>query len=157
MKKDLKPWFESSILSPMRYLNDNMNHFFDDVFDGQMSKGFPKVDIYEDHDSYVIEAELPKVAKENVKVEVDDGILSIRGHTEQTIDTSNQDQSDEKAKDQRQYHRIERHYGEFQRRFVLPEGVDQDQIDATHQQGILTIKLPKVAPEKEQKRQIEIK
>ncbi|HCW90827.1 MAG TPA: heat-shock protein [Marinobacter sp.] len=95
----------------------------------------PAVDIKETGEAFTIEAELPGMKKEDVKVTVDDGVLSIQGerkHEEETED--------------KKHHRIERVYGSFLRRFTLPENVDENSIKASFQDGVLTLNLKKAEP-----------
>jgi HSP20 family protein len=97
-----------------------------------MAQWCPVVDILEDDREYIIKAELPEMKKEDVKVSVTDRVLSISGERQQ--------QREEKGKRQ---HRMERSYGSFFRSFTLPEAADEQKIDASYHEGVLTIHLPK--------------
>lgn len=95
----------------------------------------PAVDIKETPEAFNIEAELPGMSKDDVKVTVQDGVLSIQGerkHEEETND--------------KKHHRIERVYGSFLRRFTLPENVDENSITANFKEGILSLTLTKAEP-----------
>jgi HSP20 family protein len=92
----------------------------------------PPVDISEDDKEYTIKAELPGVSKEDVKVMVEGGVLSISG-----------ERKAEKEEKNKKYHRIERSYGTFVRSFTLPEGTAGDRISAEFKDGILNVRLPK--------------
>jgi len=92
----------------------------------------PLADITEDDREYVIKAELPELRKEDVKVTVENGVLSISGERKF--------QKEEKKK---KYHRVERGYGSFARTFALPEDADADKVKAEFKQGMLEIHLPK--------------
>ena len=92
----------------------------------------PAVDIKETPEEFVIKAELPEVNKDDVKVSIDDGVLSIRG--ERKFD------KEEKGKT---YHRIERSYGTFMRSFSLPENIDDKKLLANYKDGVLEVHLPK--------------
>lgn len=92
----------------------------------------PLVDISEDDKEYVIKAELPEIKKEEVKVTVEDGVLSISG-----------ERKFEKEETGKKYHRVERAYGTFERSFTLPEGVDGCKGNANFKDGVLTVRLPK--------------
>ena len=92
----------------------------------------PAVDVFETKDGLRIIAELPGVAPEQVKVSVEQGILTLRGEKQQ----HSEEQSEA-------VHRYERSYGAFQRSFQLPSSVDADRIDAKMEHGVLTISLPK--------------
>lgn len=92
----------------------------------------PNVDITESDDEYRIRAELPGVAKDDVTVEFEDGLLSIRGEKKS--------QRDEKTERGR---RLECSYGAFQRSFSLPQNANADQISAGFKDGVLAIAIPK--------------
>ncbi|MGM0768278.1 MAG: Hsp20/alpha crystallin family protein [Pseudomonadota bacterium] len=95
----------------------------------------PAVDIKETPEAFTIEAELPGMSKDDVKVTVHDGVLSIQGerkHEEETND--------------KKHHRIERVYGSFLRRFTLPENVDDGSIKASFKDGVLSLTLQKAEP-----------
>lgn len=92
----------------------------------------PTVDISEIEGEYLIKAELPEVKKEDVKVSVEDGVLTIQGERRQ--------EKDEKG---RKFHRVERSYGSFVRSFTLPESVDEGAVKAEYKDGILNLHLPK--------------
>src|SRR6187397_167589 len=98
------------------------------------AKWTPAVDIQETDKEYLIKAELPEVKKENVKVEVLDGMLTIEGERTQ--------EKEEKGK---KFHKIERAYGKFVRQFALPSGVDATKVQAEYKDGVLNVHLPKTA------------
>ncbi|MFZ5561063.1 MAG: Hsp20/alpha crystallin family protein [Pseudomonadota bacterium] len=106
----------------------------------------PAVDILERKDRYLLKVELPEVRKEDVKVAVDNGVLTISG--ERRMETDEQDQ-------ETQQRRVERLYGSFSRSFTLPEEADENGIDANYKDGMLTLSIPKVA--KPEPRAIEVK
>lgn len=97
----------------------------------------PPVDIEETEKEYVIKAELPEVAKENVKVEMLDGVLTIEGERKQ--------EKEEKGK---KFHKVERAYGKFVRQFALPTEVEATRIQAEFKDGMLNVHLPKTAAAK---------
>lgn len=92
----------------------------------------PTVDISETEGEYLIKAELPEVKKEDVKVSVEDGVLTLQGERRQ--------EKEEKGK---RFHRVERSYGSFLRSFALPESVDESQVKAEYKDGVLNLHLPK--------------
>ena len=92
----------------------------------------PPVDIAEDDKEYTVKAELPGMNKEDIKVTVEGGVLSIRG-----------ERKVEKEEKDKKYHRIERSYGTFTRSFTLPEGTSGDKISAEFKDGVLKVHLPK--------------
>ena len=104
----------------------------------------PTVDISETEAEYAIKAELPEVKREDVKVTVEDGVVTIQGERKQEME--------EKGK---MYHRVERSYGRFVRTFTLPDTVDESKVKAEYADGILHLHLPK--SEKAKPKQIEVK
>jgi HSP20 family protein len=103
----------------------------------------PSVDISETEGEYLIKAEIPDVKKEDVKVRVENGVLTIQGQRKQ-----------EKEEKGTQYHRIERSYGSFARTFSLPEVIEEDKVKAEFKDGVLNLHLPK--SEKAKPKAIEI-
>jgi HSP20 family protein len=104
----------------------------------------PLVDVTEDDKEYVIKAELPEIKKENVKVTVEDGVLSIAG-----------ERKFEKEEKDKKYHRIERAYGSFVRSFSFPDDADASKVNAEFKDGVLLVHL--VKNEKAQPKTIEVK
>lgn len=92
----------------------------------------PPVDITEDSDRIVLTAELPGFREEQVDIQVDNGILTIKGEREF-----------EKTDETLNYHQVERSYGQFAHSFTLPNTVDTNSVKARFEQGLLTIELPK--------------
>lgn len=104
----------------------------------------PLVDIVEDDKEYLIKAELPEVKKENVKVTVENGVLTITG-----------ERNYEKEEKDKKYHRIERAYGSFVRSFTVPDDADASNVTADFKDGVLKLHLAK--DEKARPRAIEVK
>ena len=104
----------------------------------------PSVDIIEDKDGYTVNVELAGVGKDDIKIEVKAGSLTISGERKSVHE-------DSKA------HRIERRYGEFSRSFSLPEGVSADAISADCRDGVLNVRVPKPAAAVDEARLIDIK
>ena len=102
-----------------------------------VSEWTPLVDITEDDKEYLIKAELPEVKKEDVKVTVENGTLTITG-----------ERKFEKEEKDKKYHRIERAYGSFMRSFALPEGAAGEKVSADFKDGVLKVHLPKSAEAK---------
>jgi HSP20 family protein len=96
----------------------------------------PSVDISETGEEFLIRAALPAVKKEDVKVMVEDGMLTLSGERRQK-----EEQQDEK------FHKVETYYGNFSRSFALPEAVDEAAIRAESKDGVLTIHVPKTKVE----------
>ena len=103
----------------------------------------PVVDITEDEAGYRIEAELPGVSKDDLKVTVEDGVLSIRGERK----FEREEKSDK-------VHRVERSYGSFLRTFRVPEDSEGEEVKADFKNGVLSVLLPK--SEKSKPRQVEV-
>lgn len=104
----------------------------------------PIVDITEDEKAYIIKAELPEVKKDQVKVTMENGMLTLAGERKL-----------EKEEKGRKYHRVERSYGSFLRSFTLPDDADPEKINASHKDGVLTITVAKT--EQAKPRAIEVK
>lgn len=104
----------------------------------------PLVDTMEDEKQYLIKAELPDMKKEQVKLTVENDVLTISGERQYEKETPG-----------RKHHRIERGYGSFMRSFSLPEDAEGGKVSADYKEGILTVHLPKA--EKTKPKAIEIK
>ncbi|MEI7787086.1 MAG: Hsp20/alpha crystallin family protein [Chlorobiaceae bacterium] len=111
--------------------NDNVSPFVSSL----VAPSF-KVDIGEDETGIFIEADMPGIKKEDIKVSVEDDVLSISAERTQN--------EEEKKKG---YHRIERSWGCLNRSFTVGENVDVDNIEATYDNGVLKIKVPKIEPQ----------
>jgi HSP20 family protein len=116
-----------------------MNRLFDDFFGRPLVKSEwtdsvwnPTVDVSEDKESVIIKAEMPGMKKEDVKISVQDNVLTLKGEKKQ-----------EKEEKDKNYHRIERSYGSFCRSFQLPTSVKTDKIKANYKDGVLSVTLPK--------------
>ncbi len=131
-------------------LSERMRSLFDDLptaFNWDFTSNFyPRVDISEDENKVYITAEIPGVDKKDVKVTLQDNVLTIEGEKKSEV-------KDEK----KNYYRIERTYGSFCRSFSLPAEVDPDKIKAKFDNGVLTIEAEKKEPTPTNKKLIEIK
>lgn len=92
----------------------------------------PKIDIYENADSMVLEAELPGMKREDFELSFEDNVLTLKG-----------ERKFEKKTEEENYHRIERAYGEFSRSFTLPHTVTVEDAKAEFSNGILKVTLKK--------------
>ncbi len=142
---DLIKWVETPFDRIERAFLDTMNSNFrfprrfssmDDLF-------VPSLDISEDKENFYMIAELSGLAEKDVKVTVNDNVLTISGQKER---------KDEKK--DRNYHRIERSFGEFTRSMSLPKNVKANMIIGTFKDGLLEITLPKIAQETPATREI---
>jgi len=121
-------------------LRDRMNRLFEDAVstarseekDMISSSWAPAVDIYEDEKQLVLTAEIPGISEKDIDIKIEDNTLSIHGERKL-----------EKETNEENYHRIERAYGSFYRSFSLPNHIDQDKIQAEHENGVLRIIMPK--------------
>jgi HSP20 family protein len=91
----------------------------------------PAVDLCETSEAFIVTAELPGLAREQVRIEVHDGRLTIQGRRDARVPCE-------------QYHQVERGHGEFSRSFALPPSVDPERIAADLRHGVLTIIVPKM-------------
>jgi HSP20 family protein len=108
------------------------------------SSWLPATDVFEDKDAVKIVAEVPGVRPEDVKISLENNLLTIRGEKRQ--------QAEEKTE---RVHRYERTYGSFERAFSLPTTVDPEKIAASYANGILTVTIPKA--ERARPREIPVK
>ncbi len=120
-------------------VQDEMNRLFEDFFGHRPARvewtegvWTPSVDVSEDKDSVIIKAEMPGMNKDDVKISIQDNLLTLKGEKKQ-----------EKEEKDKNYHRIERSYGSFCRSFQLPTSVKTDTIEASYKNGVLSITLPK--------------
>jgi len=102
---------------------------------GPLADWHPRVDIVETGDAYEIKADIPGVRKEDLKVTVDNGVLTVQGERQQ-----------EKQEDNARLHRVERFYGHFSRSFTLPEDADTAALRAAAREGQLTVTIPRRGP-----------
>jgi len=133
--------------NPFRELEDRMNRLFGAVAaDPEWNVGAwsPAVDIREDAEKYVVSADLPGLKKEDISISVMDDVLTLKGERKHEAENKGEG-----------FHRIERAYGTFQRNFRIPGGVDANRVEASFEQGVLTISLPK--PETAKPKTIEVK
>jgi HSP20 family protein len=105
----------------------------------------PVVDISETPEAYLIKAELAGLKREDIKVKLEQGVLTLRGERRQ-----------EKKDKDKKHHRVERFYGSFARSFTLPEDADAEHIKAEYSEGLLTLSLPKLTVKPTHTREIDI-
>lgn len=114
----------------------------------QALRGFdwaPAVNISETDRAYVIKADLPEVRKEDVKLTVENNLLTIEGERRQ-----------QKKEENEKFHRVESVYGRFVRRFTLPDDAQEDKVEATFKDGALSVSIPKAASRSSKARQISV-
>lgn len=124
----------------LRNTPDIFERLFSDVFSGldryDARPWQPPLDVSESDDGFVINVELPGVSKEDLNINLENGIMTLSG---------------EKKKSSADTRRIERVYGTFTRSFSIPESADKEKIAARFEQGVLTISVPKLPIVKPQK------
>jgi len=128
-------------------MTSRMNQMLDNIFgedDGDKTVWGPSVDVVENDDSYQIMAELPGIKMDDVKINLADDVLTVKGEKKNEVSES-----------KRSFYRVERCYGRFQRSFTLPSSVDAEKVKANLDNGVLTITLPKA--EQAKAREIPIK
>ncbi len=134
----------------LRSLQDDVNRLFTTSFnrsgDNELMRGAwsPSVDIYENKDQIVLEAELPGMRPEDVDISIENNVLTIHG-----------ERKFEKKDEQDNFHRVERSYGSFTRSFTLPPTVTSENVDASFDNGVLKLTMAK--REEAKPRRIEIK
>lgn len=139
-------------LRELRAMQEQMNRLFelsrDRTFGEPFEQGIwqPPVDIYEDDNEVVVKMEVPEVDQKDVDVHIEDNLLIIQGERKL-----------EREEKKHNYHRIERCYGNFRRSFSLPASVDQDQVSATCERGVLKVVLPKKAAARQRQIEVEVK
>lgn len=133
------PWNE------MVSMRERMNALFNDSLfrpdrredDAAMGLWYPSVDMFEKDDQVVIKAELPGLEKKDINLEINNGVLTLKGERKY----------DNEVKEGNFYRR-EMSYGKFIRSFTLPAEVDADKIKAEFQNGLLTVEVPKSEAQK---------
>ena len=123
------------MVNPTRDLFDwsrEWENFFDGGKAGSVRQFVPAVDVEEDETHYLVNVEIPGVAKDNIKIEIKDSVLSISG-----------EKKFERTEKNKNYYLSERSSGRFERRFTLPENVDADRVEAIHADGVLKVSIPK--------------
>jgi len=153
--KDLIRW------DPMKELADMRRSFMDMFEDFWMHKPFtlsvpslskwakgiwqPAIDIHETEKELVISASLPGLKRENIKVDIEENMITIKG-----------ERREERKVEKKNYYRREQNYGSFERNIALPDYVNPDKAKASYKDGILEIKIPKIKKPKSKGRSLDI-
>jgi HSP20 family protein len=151
-----------TLLHPLQQFHQEIDRIFDQAFSGlglspfsferplvsRLADGIlkPTLDLGATDKEYTITVEIPGVDEKDIKLEIVNDTLTISGEKKQ--------EKEEKEKD---YYRMERSYGSFQRVLSLPEDADQEKINATFKKGVLTVTMPRKALPKSDVKQIEVK
>lgn len=141
MPNELTEWRPFSDFAELRH---RLDQAFRDFGDGAHHGWTPSVDVVKKDDRLVLRANLPGVKPDEVKVEVEDDVLTVSGE--------HKEEKEEKEKD---YVRRERRFGSFSRSMSLPPGVKAEDIEATTEDGVLEVTVP--LPKSEEKETVEIK
>jgi HSP20 family protein len=141
---------------PVRELHtmqSEMNRLFNTFFDSPNAGGngaqsplrrwIPAMDVVETEDHFVLRADLPGLSEDDVNIELDDNVLTISGQRKSEHEQRNEG-----------YYRVERAFGSFSRSLTLPEGVDAEGIEASFDNGVLEVRIPK--PEQQKPRKVQI-
>ncbi len=138
-------------LDPFRHMEDRLRRFFEGFEprttgeeNWSLATWAPACDIYETDNEIVLKAELPEVKKEDVRVSIENNLLTIRGERKFSEETKKEN-----------YHRVERSYGEFMRSFTLPSFIDASKVNAEFKDGLLRVTLAK--REEAKPKQVEVK
>jgi HSP20 family protein len=132
-------------------LQNEMNRLFNTVFDtpapagngNTMRRWVPAMDLVEAGDHYVLRADLPGMGEDDIKIEFEDGTLTISGERKAESESGAEG-----------FYRVERAFGSFARTLTLPQGVDAEAVTASFDRGVLEVRIPK--PEQRKPRRIEI-
>jgi HSP20 family protein len=124
-------------------LRGRIDRMFAEMDNGETRKWNLAFDVVERDDKYVLRADIPGLKPDEVKIEVEDDVLTVSAEHEE---------SEEEKKDN--YLRRERRYGSFSRSVALPKGVNADQIEATYHDGIVEVGVPK--PQVEERKAVTI-
>jgi len=157
-------------LTPFWMLRNEVDDLFDDFFrtgwsgwpmhrrrargaaprglDVAPSLGIPSLDVIDKENEVKLVADLPGLSEDDIDVQVTDSMLIISGEKKEVLEEGDEDG---------ERYVSERRFGSFARRIALPEGIDQDKIDATFRNGVLTVRLPKTREAQHPARKIKVK
>lgn len=141
MATELTEWRPFSDFAELRH---RLDQAFRDLGDGALRGWTPSVDVVRKEDKLVLRADLPGIKPDDVKIEVEDDVLTVSG-----------EHREEREEEKENYMRRERRYGSFSRSMSLPQGVTAEDIEATTEDGVLEVTIP--LPKSEEKKAVEIK
>lgn len=127
-------------------LRGRLDRVFDDLTDGARATRRLAVDVLDHDDHYLLRADVPGITPDEVKVELEDDVLTVSG--------SHEEKSEEKDGN---YVRRERHFGSFTRSMRVPRGTDPSEIEAKISNGVLEVRIPKPPSAESEPKQIEVK
>lgn len=140
MAAELTEWRPFSDFAELRH---RLDQAFRDIANGAEHGWSPSVDLVRRDDALVLRADIPGIKPDEVKIEVEDGVLTVSG-----------EHSEESEKKDEHYVRRERRYGSFSRSLVLPRDVKAEDIEASTEDGVLEVTIPMPKPEQ---KKVEIK
>ena len=161
INKNLAPWKRDQDRSvshlfevaPFYVLERRMNDLFGDLLGNleiepsqSLTSFTPRLEVTEDEKSVKVSAELPGIDEKDVEVSLEDDVLTIKG-----------EKKEEHEEKKAGFYRSERTYGAFERRIVLPNGIDSDKATAEFKKGVLNVQVPKRPEAVTSKKKIEIK
>jgi HSP20 family protein len=137
---------ELTPFSALRDLESQFGRMFEDMWEGGAAGRMwtPAIDLSETDDGYILEADVPGMKKDDLELVVVDNLVTIKGERKHQSEARREG-----------YHRFERQYGSFQRTFEIPGGFKADAVNATFENGVLKVTLPK--REEAKPKQIEVK
>jgi HSP20 family protein len=138
-------------LRELSSLQGEMNRLFNTVFDqpaggsngATLRRWMPAMDLVETDEHFVLRADLPGLTEDDIKIELEDGTLTVSGERKAEHESRNEG-----------FYRVERAFGTFSRSLTLPKGVDGEAVTASFDRGVLEVRIPK--PEERKPRRIEI-
>ena len=139
-------------LRELSSLQSEMNRLFDGLFEQPSARGseqnamrrwIPAMDLAETDEHFVLRADLPGMSEEDVKIELDDNVLTLSGERKSEHETRREG-----------FYRVERAFGSFSRSLTLPKGINADAVSASFDRGVLEVRIPK--PEQAKPRRISI-
>lgn len=157
MQRRTTPQFTATVAREVDEMRNRIRRFFEEPLGRVLSEPFtpelyattvgwvPTVEVAETDAAFIVTAELPGLERKDVRVEFENGVLTIAG-----------DKQEERKTEEERYHVWERTYGTFQRSFMLPAPVNQDGVSAEMHNGVLTVTLPKAVDAKAKTHRIEI-
>lgn len=135
MRREMDRFFDE--LTPFSWMRENNGGSIMDVW-------APSTDMSEDENEYVIKMDIPGMTKDDIEVNFEDNRIIIRG-----------ERSEEEEEEKKDYIRKERYDGSFYRSFTIPKTVEEDQIKAKFEEGVLKINLPKAEVSKPKEVKVE--
>jgi len=128
----------------MIQIQNRIDRTWGSVLADRQESWLPAVDVYDTKDAVVLKAELSGMDPDDIQIEVEDNVLTIKG-----------ERKFEEKIDEGRYYSVERRFGSFERSLALPQGVRSDDIHADYEDGVLAVRVPKA--EEEKPRKIEVK